>query len=691
MLTWVPYPMIRIATFFAGGILLGIYQPDIISHDFASIAFLFLLALLVISIIVKRSNLFSGLVGLLSLFIGGYLHLINKTDSGKLDHLLTLKDSVQYYAATVNNSPEYKANSVKIELKVNGVKTKVAWRPVSGKVVLYISKRSKPFKVAYGDELLIRGVPEAVKSPANPGEFDFKRFLTFKNTWHQQFVASEQIKLVHHSTERGLLYYSNKARAWSTEKIKRYVKGTQEQGIALALVLGVNDGLDNELQNSYAASGSLHVLSVSGLHVGIIYLIILLLLKPIQSLSWSRWLIAVISIVCLWSYAFVTGLSPSVLRAVTMFSFVALARPFGHRTNIYNTLAASVFLLLLYNPYLILSVGFQLSYLAVLGIVYLQKPLYNLWSPESWFWDKVWETTCISIAAQLATFSLGLLYFHQFPVYFLFANLFVIPVSFVVLILGILLLVVSPIAFIASVMGWMLELSIKFLNLGVFVFEDLPFSLINGVHITTLQCWLLMGFVLSWILFFEFKKFRFVIASMIFVTLFSFFAWQHYFNTVERDQWVVYSVPGHAVMEWIDQGKSTIFSDSNLLNDKERVRFHILPNRLLHGVSRVSSNIYPESNKSFPGFSVFYWKGKSVLWIKEAKQKLPDSIKVDYVLVSNRAVRSVKLLAQNVTFGQMILDSSNSTWYSKRMTQEAANEKIPLYSVLEQGAFVVTM
>src|SRR6478609_11226824 len=123
-----------------------------------------------------------------------------------------------------------------------------------------------------------------------------------------------------------------------------------------------------------------------------------------------------------------------------MFSFVALARPFGQRTNIYNTLAASIFLLLLYNPYLIMSVGFQLSYLAVVGIVYLHRSLYNLWSPNSWFLDKVWETTCISLAAQVATFALSLLYFHQFPVYFLLANLFVIPVSFVVLILGITLL-----------------------------------------------------------------------------------------------------------------------------------------------------------------------------------------------------------------------------------------------------------
>jgi len=683
--------MIRIAGFFTAGILTGIYLPDALSDATGALIFVGLLILFLILFFTKWSHLVRGLTGLSAVFVGGYLHLLHQTDSRNPDHLLTRKDSIQYYVGTVKSSPEDKANSVKIELKVSTVKTKSQWIPASGIVVVYNSKKTKPIEVAYGDELLIQGTPEQVKPPANPGEFDFKQFLAFKNTWHQQFVQTEQVKIISQARYKGFLYYSHKARARSASIVKRYVKGAREQGIALALVLGVNDGLDNELQNSYAASGSLHVLSVSGLHVGIIYFVILFLLKPIQYFSWSRWVIAVVSIVTLWSYAFVTGLSPSVLRAVTMFSFVALSQPFGHRANIYNTLAASAFLLLLYDPNLIMSVGFQLSYLAVLGIVYLQRPLYNLWSPDSWFWDKVWETTCISIAAQLATFALGLFYFHQFPVYFLLANLFVIPVSFAVLILGIVLLVTSPVMVVASFVGWTLELSIKFLNLGVFVFEDLPFSLINGVYITTLQCWLLMGFVLSWILFFEFKKLGFMVASAILITLFSFFDWYHHFTFFNRNQWVVYSVPGHAVMEWIDHGKSTFISDSSLIQDNQRMRFHIYPNRLLHSVNQVSVKAHPETFKLFSGFSVFYWREKRVLWIHDGKHKLPDSIQVDYVLVSNNAVRSVKELTSKVSFGQVILDSSNSAWYGQKMFNEAAIEKIPLHSVLHQGAFVVTM
>ena len=693
MIGWIPYPMIRIAAFFTAGILVGIYQPDGIPENSALIVFAALGMVLIISSRSGRSGLVSGLAGLLAIAIGGYLQVLHHNESRRPDHLLHVADSIQYYTGTLSANPEDRAKSWRLTLRIHKIRTKDTWNQATGSVVVYISKKEKATDLHYGDELMITGMPEEIKAPANPGEFDFKKFMSYKNTSHQQFVKRNQINVIQKSPERGVTYYSHQARSWSTAQIKRYVHGGQEQGIALALVLGVNDGLDNELQNSYAASGSLHVLSVSGLHVGIIYLVILILLKPIRSISWSRWLVAGISLVCLWSYAFITGLSPSVLRAVTMFSFVALARPFGRQTNIYNTLAASFFLLLLYDPFLIMSVGFQLSYLAVLGIVYMQRPLYNLWSPDFWLWDKVWEATCISIAAQLATFSLGLFYFHQFPVYFLIANLFVIPVSFVVLVSGIVLLAVSPFSFPATCVGWMLEMSIRFLNFGVFMFEDMPWSVIQGVNISLLQCLLLMAFVLTWIMFFEFRKIKLVVVSAVMAFVFSWAAWQNNRYTMQREQWIVYSIPGHSAMEWIQHRKALFMADSSLLKDPSSLRFHIYPNRLLNDVHNhnVTLNSSPESSHVFSGFSIFFWQGRSVLWITDRKQKLPMSIHVDYVLISNRAIGSLKTLKKNVSFERMILDGSNPGWFSRRIMQEAKVENIPVHSVLDQGAFVVTM
>ena len=686
--------MVRVAAFFIGGLLLGIYLPDIISENLAiSTFFIFFTLFFAGYIFLKKSkarSLALGFVGLCAIFIGGYINLLFNTETRKQNHLVRVAAPIEMYRAVVKGSPEEKTKSWKIVVEVNAVKSKDGWQSVTGDVLLYISKSPKGIHLAYGDQLLIEGSPIELGPPGNPYEFDFKRFLSFRNIYHQQFVRGEQLKFIAPAHRHGFLFYSQQARAWASGKMKQFVDGQQAQAIALALVLGVTDGLDNELQNAYSASGAMHVLAVSGLHVGIIYWMILLLLNPVRSFSWSPWFIAIVSLVCLWAYAFVTGLSPSVLRAVTMFSFMAIAKPFSRSTNIYNTLAASAFILLIYSPYLIMSVGFQLSYLAVIGIVYLQRPLYNLWQPRNKIADWAWSITCVSIAAQIATFALGLLYFHQFPVYFLFSNLFVIPGSFVVLVLGILLLAVSALPPVAFAVGWFLEWIIKILNVGVFAVEDLPFSLINGVYLTTLQCWLLMGVMISFILLFEFRKFQYIVTALSLVLLYSGVQWQHYTEEVNRQQLVIYRVNGHGVMEWINHGKSYFYTDSILIADQERIRFHIRPNRIATGVGaiHVNDSLFM---KTLNGIHCFNFNKRKVLLVNQKNSNLPDKVNTDYLIIGNNAVSSLDKICDKIKFRQLILDSSNSSAYSQRMVKEARAKNISIYSVLNQGAFIVTL
>ena len=694
MLKWMPYAMVRIAAFFITGVLLGIYRPDIISLNLATGLFLSFLFLFAVGYFFLKKSAFRfmavGVVGLCAVFVAGYVNLLYHTETRNPNHLIQINSPVETFRAKVKTLPEEKVKSWKVEVVVDAVKLKEGWTQATGNVLIYISKKSDDIALRYGDQILIEGAPIALEPPGNPHEFDFKRFLSFRNIYHQQFVRSEQIKFIASAQRKGFLYYSQQARLWASAKMKEFVHGEQEQAIAMALVLGVTDGLDNDLQNAYSASGAMHVLAVSGLHVGIIYWMILLLLKPIRSLARSAWLIAIISLVCLWAYAFVTGLSPSVLRAVTMFSFMAIAKPFSRSTNIYNTLAASAFILLIYNPYLIMSVGFQLSYLAVIGIVYLQRPLYNLWEAPNKFLDWCWSISCVSIAAQIATFALGLLYFHQFPVYFLFSNLFVIPGSFVVLVLGILLLAVSPFTSVAFIVGWLLEWTIKIVNIGVFAVEDLPYSLINGVYLTTFQCWLLMGVISSFILLFEFRKFYYLITAFLLVLIYSGVQWQHYNQDVLKKQLTIYKVNGHGVMEWIDDGRSYFYSDSSLVNDSERIRFHIRPNRVASGVGSVTVN---DSlfMKSSTGFRYFNFQNKKVLWVDQKNCNLPDKVITDYLIIGNNAVSSLDKIQDRVDFQRLILDSSNSRTYSIKMLNEARSKNISVHSVVTQGAFSVTL
>jgi competence protein ComEC len=681
MFKWAPFVMVRICLIFIAGIISAIYQPSLFPLKALILLILFLVGAYFLFYFLLRNTQYlkivSGAIGLLTLFFLGSALVVLNTGSRKPTHLFYVDHKIDYYEGEISSALEERTNSWRVLVEVGKVKTPSGWKEASGNVQLYISKNSSAPNVAYGDRVLVKGLPEEVRPPANPEEFNFKQYLRYRNIYHQQFIKAGDFKIVAHTSHKGFSYYSYKIRAWASGVINQFVTGERERAIASALVLGVTDGIDNDLLGAYAASGALHVLSVSGLHVGAIYFIIMFLVKPVSRYAWSNWILAGVTLILLWAYAFVTGLSPSVLRAVMMFSFIVMAKPLGWKTNIYNTLAASAFLLLLYNPFLVMSVGFQLSYLAVVGILYLHRPLYNLLNPSSWLLDKVWEMTCVSIAAQVATFALGLLYFHQFPVYFLFSNLLVIPLSTFVLVVGILLLVVSVIPTFALAVGSCLQVLIKLLNASVFWVESLPFSLMDGVYITALQCWLLMGLVAFIILLFVFRSFRFLIFALVCAISFSIIQWHHFFKEVNQDQLVVYKIPAHSAIELVSTGQSFFLADSTLVHDTSKIHFHIHPNRVRLGVTNIHQNEIGFLHKG-SGFEFFVWKKVKFLWIKNRHATLPINIAADYTFVSNDATYLLPALNQSI-LGTIILDGSckrNTTLSLKNFNQTPFIKKL---------------
>lgn len=685
MIRWIPYAMVRITIFLAAGILLAIYQPQVVTTLQSQLVILVGSVLYLTGyFLLKDHRSALGVVGLLLIFFLGYQQVKLSTQTRHTTHLIHRTDSIRAYTAVVRSYPESKSKSWKIVVEVEAVRTD-QWHAAVGRVQVYVAKNEASFPFQYGDRVLISGSPMALQPPSNPGEFDFKRFLSFKNIYHQQFLKPHQLTFIAPAARAGFLYYSHRARSWATEKIQKYISGEQEQAIAMALILGVTDDIDTDLVNAYSASGAMHVLAVSGLHVGIIYALILFLLQPFQRYSWSRWFIAVTSLICLWAFAFVTGLSPSVLRAVTMFSFMAIARPFGIRTNIYNTLAASAFVLLIFNPFLIMSVGFQLSYLAVLGIVYLQRPIYQLWVCNTWITDWVWKITCISIAAQLTTFSLGLLYFHQFPVYFLVSNLFVIPLSTFVLVLGIVLLALQFFSPVANVLGFLLEWLIKALNWIVFQVEALPYSLINNIQLSTLQCWLLMGVLACIILVVERKSIQWLYGAAICALVYSATQWQHFYDRVDRTQLVVYRVNHHQAIDFIHRGNAVFIADSLLQTDKERLRFHIRPNRLLSGVKEFAVS----SGVRHRGVLYLKWFNKPIAIIDQRDFQLPQTGTLDVVIVSGKVLPPPEK-SSLLKIDRLILDSSVPKWNAARWTKWATTAVL-VHSVSTQSGYVLSI
>lgn len=689
MTLWTPIAFVRYTLFFITGILLGVHFQDSWLVYIAETAFISLVALFVIlTWLFPNARLLAGSCALLALFFAGYFNVSLKTESRNTDHFMHVLDSVECYQAVISTYLEERNSSWKTTAEVVAIRVDGNWRSSSGKVMLYFSKTDFPEALNYGDVLLVRKRPQAVQPPGNPHEFDYRRFLSFRNIFHQHFLRRDYAMIIRNDPPSWIMDISVKLRSHANNTLKKYVTSPQEQGIVSALVLGVTDGLDDEITHAYSATGTMHVLAVSGLHVGIIYWIILFLLRPLKNSLSGRWMLALISITVLWLYAFVTGLSPSVLRAVSMFSMVALAGPWGKRTNIYNTLFISAFCLLMYDPYLLMSVGFQLSYLAVFGIVFFYPLIYNWWQPNHWLADKVWQTTSVSIAAQLATFPVSLLYFHQFPVYFLLSNLVAIPVAFVVLVGGLLLLMVSFFSPAASLLGACLTWAVKLLNLSVTVTESLPMSLIENVQITTSQCWLLMAMIVAFALVFIKRRFYYLTATALLAMCFAILEWYPFKGESAHDGFVIYKVPGHYGIDFIQDGHAWFVADSSLLENPDRIDFHISPNRIMRRVKHLHTSQTQPFIKEFDKNRLILWNDLKLLILCK-DFNFTTGYTADYLIISSDAVRDVSKVVNRIGFSYLIIDSSNSYYNAERLLKQAHDMKLPVHSILHHGAFEV--
>jgi ComEC/Rec2-related protein len=671
------------------GILLAIHRPGFISDTICMAGILLASAFAIVCVLVnafkRRSVLNAGPAALMALFLLGFANVRYSTERRSPDHLIHC-DSIDAYTAVVVASPGQSKSSWKQLAEVRRVLAGGAWLPVRGKVVLYYDTTLFPTPFSYGDVIAVKGSPQVVPGPANPHAFDYRKFLQYKNIYHQHFIRSPDLTLLGYDPPSGVMEFAIKTRFWVRDLLFARIRGEEERAIIAALILGITDGMDADLRGAYGAAGAMHVLAVSGLHVGIIYLILTTVLSPLRRLRGGKWILMLTSLAILWGYACVTGLSPSVLRAVTMFSFVVAGQPLGYRTNIYNSLAASAFFLLLLDPFLIMAVGFQLSYIAVLAIVYFHPLLYDLFEPDSRFVDYIWNASAVSIAAQLGTLPLCLFYFHQFPTYFLIANLFVIPLAFCVLTGAILMVVLSGIPYLGYWAGVAEEALIRFLNYLIFQVEKLPFAVVDGITLSFLQCVVIAAIIVAVTLLLQYRRFYFALVISSLLVVFGVDKWTAYLRTYARAHLVVYQVSGSQVVDVIHRGTAWCIGDASR-TPAATINYQVSPNRLALSVLKIITDDNPPFARHFPGGLLMRWEDRTIMILRELSDGL-NHASVDYLIVSGPAMRRLPEVIEKITADITILDSSNSYFVTDKALK-SLTQTVQIHSVWHGGAFEV--
>lgn len=701
MKQWAPFPFVRISLSFIAGILLYLYTGREFRYSLELLAF-FLALYLVLYLVSRRvktleANTITGIAGLLCFVAGGLWVTHLHTESHRPLHLNHLSGIPAYYVGVVDDYVVQKPGFQNTVLQVEQVQVNGHWQPAEGKVQLSVPHDSnREYEVSYGDRLLIKGTPLPVAPPANPHQFDYRRYLANKQVYHRHFLQLHQYQLLGSDPPNPVLNFSIHLRRKLDALLKESIEERREYGISSALMLGVKDELDNEILQVYNNTGTTHVLAVSGLHVGLIYSVLMLFLVYVNRTRRQKIAVAAFLIAFLWMYAFITGLSPSVLRAVVMFSLMTVARTISRRPNIYNTLGIAAFFLLLYDPYYLLDVGFQLSFLAVFGIVYLQPLLYKILTFDNWLLDKVWALFTISVAAQLITFPLGLLYFHQFPVYFWLANLVVVPLSTLALYTGVAALAFSWVPFLSYLVFQSHFWSIWFMNEFTIRVHQLPEALINGIDISQTQAWLLYGLMLFLILFLAYKQLRYLAVATVVMAVLATLEILEIDSQRNQRSLVVYNMRNATALSFVQGQQGAVLSDQPLA--PQNFTFNIQPYLWHKGVPEAAQ--YTFADATVPGIShtllpdsnsLLVWQGKRVLVLsKPIKMQPLSEFEVDYVLLT-RNVRVKPEELQPFRFNKLVLDASNAPWYLQRLRPQLAEAGIDFYDVTEKGALVVDL
>ncbi|WP_234733871.1 ComEC/Rec2 family competence protein [Tellurirhabdus bombi] len=573
---WSAYPFVRYVTALSIGIIVCLYKKDnfslaLILTGVSGGSFL-------VTALFQRKGSFgrlvSGLSGLIFLAGLGWLVTYRHTASNDPTNLTHSQQPIRAYEGVVNTQAEQREKTFRLEVSVRRVRTDSSWQTASGTVLVYLDKNVAQ-KPRYGDVWLIRGSPKAVDPPRNPGQFNYKRFLAHRQIYHQQYVRPADRQVIGYAPASRLTALAFTVNAWADSVFTHHVGTGQEFAIVKAMILGVRDSIDPELQQAYSAAGAVHVLSVSGLHVGVLFAALTFLLGFLKNHDKGRYVFFALMLGLLWFYALMTGFSAPVLRSAFMFSLILLGQVLNRKHTMINTLAASAFLILLIDPFAITTAGFQLSYLAVGGLTLWQRPLYQSLRFENYWVDSLWKITSVALVAQLATFPLSVYYFHQFPTYFWLANPLVIPLSSLVLILAMALLAVSWIPLLSMLLGMGVYAAMWALNQSILLTEKLPYSVLKGLVLTPLELALLSALLLSLIVLLTERKKAwlwgalgcgsFLMASV---------SWTHQAQNRQRLT-IVHAVPRNTVVAQVRGRSATIFSEKPLTVGSKEFSFNL--------------------------------------------------------------------------------------------------------------------
>ncbi|MGS2725231.1 ComEC/Rec2 family competence protein [Psychroserpens sp. BH13MA-6] len=547
---------------------------------------------------------------------------------------------------------------------------------ICGKLLVNIKRDSLTRHYKVDDVLFTEAELKTINPPLNPDQFNFKRYLERQYIYNQITLGPNELLTIS-TTTHTLLGYAETFRQHINTQLKSYNFAESELAIINALLLGQRQDIDKRTYESYANAGAIHILAVSGLHIGIILWLLNYLLRPLERVKHGKTFKACIIVLILWCFAIVAGLSPSVTRAVTMFSIIAVSMHLRRPTNIYNTLAFSILLLLLFRPMLLFEVGFQMSYLAVLAIVSIQPILYQTWKPQWKIVDYFWNITTVTLAAQIGVAPISLYYFHQFPGLFFISNLAIIPFLGFILGLGILVILLAITHLLPEILAQFYGLIIQTMNTLVSWVSMQEAFLFKDISIHIFQVITSYVILLTLIMFQKHRDYRSLRHLLLSVLLFQ--SVSIYIRHQTRSlEFIIFHKSRHTIMAQKHNHHLTIFHN---LDSTDATRNMMLAN---YRVTNFIDTIEYQNLEH-----IFQVKDTLILVVDSLGVYHTKSFQPDYILLRNSPKINLERLIDSIHPKMIIADASNYKSYVNRWRSSCLKKQLPFHYTGEKGAFII--
>lgn len=619
MFSWHAIPFVRIALPFAIGIYAGYLQSDF--NYFPIILFVgFLLLLLSFEKLFTLKNRYRlrisyGIILSICAFSIAWFYTASYSQLKDSDHFSNIKRRNKLLIE-IEEIISVKPKNTKVYAKVLSTFDSLGNTQKSkGKILIYLKNDLTSINI--NSRFLTNADVNQMAGPLNIGDFDYRAYLAKKDIHHVSWL-NQYNAIYAGQSNYDVWQFAEELKNKCNEIVRTYLKTKERYGIAEALLIGYKDDISAELNQTFARTGTLHVLAVSGMHVGLIFMILDFIGRLFKNLKYSRFLNFTFIMLGLWTYAMICGLGASILRATIMFSILSAGKLINRNANSMNLLFLSAFVLMLFNPFVLFDPGFQLSFAAVFGILCTYQPLSKLFRFKYKLSNGIWELICMSLSAQVFTFPISIYYFHQFPNYFLLANLIIIPLTSIILFGLIAMMAISSISIAANPLSKLIGYLIEFNNSFAEWIGNLKWSVTDNLLWGT---WTVFGtYVITSVvlIFFRTKRFVFINIGMGIILL------MIIVKKIEiqtpKSPYIVkeYITRNQKVQLCIFGDSAYILGDSLLISDKNHVKNGIKNTLLRYGVKYilpvqddklfVSTNFYHIPDIGFQFFDTFVTK-----------------------------------------------------------------------------------